>query len=46
VKALYMSGYTDQTMPSQVDSEGDLNLLHKPFEAPELLERVREAVLR
>jgi len=46
VKALYMSGYTDQSIPSQVDSEGDLNFLHKPFEAPELLERVREAVLK
>jgi two-component system, cell cycle sensor histidine kinase and response regulator CckA len=46
VKALYMSGYTDQTIPSQVDSVGDLNLLHKPFEATELLERVREAITR
>jgi CheY-like chemotaxis protein len=46
VKALYMSGYTDPSNASQVDSDGDLNLLHKPFEAPELLERVREAVLK
>jgi signal transduction histidine kinase/CheY-like chemotaxis protein len=46
VKALYMSGYTDQSIPNQVDFEGDLNFLHKPFEAPELLERVREAVLK
>jgi PAS domain S-box-containing protein len=46
VKALYMSGYTDQSNANQWVSEGDVNLLHKPFEAPELLERVREAVLK
>jgi hypothetical protein len=41
VKALYMSGYTDQSIPNPVVFEGDLNVRHKPFEAPELLERVR-----
>lgn len=44
VRVLYMSGYPDEVLGTRRVLGPDVHLLHKPFTAAVLLERVREAI--
>jgi len=45
-RVLFLSGYTDQGISVLHELEGEVDLLPKPFDVPELLRRVRAALDR
>jgi two-component system cell cycle sensor histidine kinase/response regulator CckA len=46
LKALYMSGYTEQTAAHQAGIDRGVPFVQKPFTAAEFVQRVREALHR
>jgi DNA-binding NarL/FixJ family response regulator len=44
IKALFMSGYTDDILSSKGILEDNLNFISKPFTQNELLQKIREVL--